>query len=91
MVSARLRRPELVNQLIGRHHYIRVKCKDREQRPLLDAAERNASPVDNNVERTKQPELHECLPPGQDQLTTTEAACKEAFRTRLQRFASQYQ
>jgi hypothetical protein len=51
-----------------------VEYQDREERALLDAAERNTSSVDDDVKRAEQVKLHERLPRRWSQLTTPGAA-----------------
>jgi hypothetical protein len=60
-LAARLRRsllPEGVDQAVGGDDLVRVQEQDREQRPLLGAADVHLPPVLDDLERAENPELH---------------------------------
>ena len=50
--------PERVDQPVGRHDSVRVEHEGEEQRTLLLAAEVERSPVRDDFQRPKDPELH---------------------------------
>ncbi len=45
--------PELVDQTVDRHDFVRTQQKQREDRPLLGAAERQERPVGSDLERAQ--------------------------------------
>ena len=56
--SRRLLAPEPVDEPVGGDDLARVEEQEREQRPLIAAAEPNRRPLVENLERAEDPELH---------------------------------
>ena len=66
--------PELVDQAVGGDDLVRVQQQDRQQRALLDPAERERAIVLGHLERAKEPEFHLGHLPGRRDRTTAPAA-----------------
>ena len=50
--------PQLVDEVVDGHSFVRVEKQDGKQRPLLRAADRHALTLVHDFERTQEVELH---------------------------------